>query len=181
MTDGLKDKIANSLHEVVVGRMLRSRLAETMLTAIEEAGYVVVKRIDHATPNAETVEVMSECHPWYGPCDALLPDGGCAECLKASRIRVPAGYISVGSSDERRKLADRIAGLAHGAVLVESERDLIVAALRAEKSGPITTEQLDKLQFGKVLHERPARSYADLSDSATTFNPEEQFEKDNGL
>jgi hypothetical protein len=24
-------------------------------------------------------------------------------------------------------------------------------------------------------------SYADLSDSATTFNPEEQFEKDNGL
>lgn len=24
-------------------------------------------------------------HPWYGPCDAIMPDGGCAECDKVRR------------------------------------------------------------------------------------------------
>ena len=26
-------------------------------------------------------------HPWYGPCDALRPDGGCAECAKHEQNR----------------------------------------------------------------------------------------------
>ncbi len=26
-----------------------------------------------------------ERHPWYGPCDALGPDGSCAECAKERR------------------------------------------------------------------------------------------------
>jgi DNA-binding NarL/FixJ family response regulator len=252
MTEDLKENIARTIKDEWGSRIcgitpmgLRpcksgatcacSETAGAILNMIKEAGYVIVKRIDHATPNAETVEAMSECHPWYGPGDALLPDGGCAECLKASRIKasrisVPASYVSVGSSDERRKLADRIAGLAHGAVLVESERDMIVAALRAEKSGifaGLTDEQKRQAleyrgeenhgghlpshaDISDSLKEDIARkrpicsqgkcddpdwcncppigcrygsepSYADKADGATTFNPEEQFEKDNGL
>jgi len=30
-----------------------------------------------------TTSAQPSPHPWYGPCDALRPDGGCAECAKA--------------------------------------------------------------------------------------------------
>jgi hypothetical protein len=30
------------------------------------------------TDPTQTTDEMP--HPWYGPCDAFMPDGGCAEC-----------------------------------------------------------------------------------------------------
>jgi hypothetical protein len=29
----------------------------------------------------------TEPHPWYGPCDSLLPDGRCAECATQATLR----------------------------------------------------------------------------------------------
>lgn len=46
--------------------------------------------------NPETTTWQSEFfadrqddHPWYGPCDGLLADGGCAEC---AAVRFDPGY-----------------------------------------------------------------------------------------
>jgi hypothetical protein len=40
-------------------------------------------------------------HPYYGPCDSLLPDGGCAEC-EAQRV----GYRGPGRLNTVAAIAD---------------------------------------------------------------------------
>ena len=30
----------------------------------------------------EALEAAAKRHPWYGPCDGLVEDGGCSECLR---------------------------------------------------------------------------------------------------
>jgi hypothetical protein len=38
---------------------------------------------------AEWLADRTEVHPWYGPCDALMDDGSCAEC---SAVQFEPGY-----------------------------------------------------------------------------------------
>jgi hypothetical protein len=41
------------------------------------------------TWQAEWFADRTEVHPWYGPCDGLAEDGGCAEC---EAVRFQLGY-----------------------------------------------------------------------------------------
>jgi hypothetical protein len=41
----------------------------------------------HEARDAEIARQCTFIHPWYGPCDALGPNGECAECLKTARVQ----------------------------------------------------------------------------------------------
>ena len=51
-----------------------------------------------------------EKHPWYGPCDALGPDGQCAECLNETDWETLAGDHDALVMDRQTLARD---GLAH--------------------------------------------------------------------
>lgn len=110
------------------------------------------------------------------------------------------------TNDLKEKIARAIAYTVHPARatapdywenwIIETDKDGFRREAQAvltaiEESGYVVVpkEQAHAAAVMTALHSVPAeisrthefRSYADLSDSATTFNPEEQFEKDNGL
>ena len=50
---------------------------------------------------------LKKPHPWYGPCDALGPDGQCAECMKSdTKLQHPLTGTTVSVSKETGRIVE---------------------------------------------------------------------------